>query len=353
MDMAQNLDASSRRKLVPVENGKPLRINDVEKDDKGASKPVSQHPNQYPSIPAKVHPNQYPSIPADASSRRKPVPVENDDGLEVLDKQNTEVHSVKSFDELPLSDQLGRGVYHMGFDEPSKVQERALPILLADPASNVILQSQYGTGKRAAALLSMIYRVDPGWKFPQGIFVSPTKELALHTGRMAEKMVKFCPEITIGYAVRGERVLRGQNVKHQILCGTPGTVLDWMLVFKVLDPTNVKIIVWDEADVMITLQGHQDQSIRIYKNLGNDCQIILLSATRTDEVIKFANTVVPDPIVIQLRQEEESLDNIKQRYVVCRNREVKFQALSNLCGIVSIGQCVVFCRVSTLTLPWR
>ena len=74
--------------------------------------------------------------------------------------------------------------------------------------------------------------------------------------------------------------------------------------------------------------------------------MLLFSSTYDDEVMKFAKTVVPDPIIIRLRREEESLDNIKQYYVVCRDKEDKFQALSNMYGVVSIGQCIVFCHVS-------
>ena len=82
------------------------------------------------------------------------------------------------------------------------------------------------------------------------------------------------------------------------------------------------------------------------RTLPKDCQMLLFSATYDDDVMKFAKTVVPDPIIIRLRREEESLDNIKQYYVVCRDKEDKFQALSNMYGVVSIGQCIVFCQVS-------
>ena len=78
--------------------------------------------------------------------------------------------------------------------------------------------------------------------------------------------------------------------------------------------------------------------------------MLLFSATYDDEVMKFAETVVPDPIVIRLRREEESLDNIKQYYVVCRDQEDKVEALSDMYAVVSIGQCIVFCQVSTVTL---
>ena len=76
--------------------------------------------------------------------------------------------------------------------------------------------------------------------------------------------------------------------------------------------------------------------------------MLLFSATYDEEVMKFATTVVPDPLKIRLRREEESLDNIKQFYVVCRDKEEKFQALSNMYGVLSMGQCIVFCHVSTL-----
>ena len=71
--------------------------------------------------------------------------------------------------------------------------------------------------------------------------------------------------------------------------------------------------------------------------------MLLFSATYDDEVMTFAKTVAPDLIIIRQR---ESLENIKQYYVVCRDKEDKFQALSNMYYVVSIGQCIVFCHVS-------
>ena len=75
--------------------------------------------------------------------------------------------------------------------------------------------------------------------------------------------------------------------------------------------------------------------------------MVLFFTTYDEEAMKFATTVVPDPVIIRLRRAEESLDNIKQFYVICRDKEDKFQALSNMYGVVSVGQCIVFCQVST------
>ncbi|XP_044176836.1 ATP-dependent RNA helicase DBP5-like [Acropora millepora] len=253
-------------------------------------------------------------------------------------------HSVKSFEELPLSEQLRRAVYDMGFNNPSKIQETALPMLLADPPNNMIVQSQPGTGKTAAFVMAMLSRVDETQEFTQGICLLPTYELALQTGQVAEKMSKFCPEIKIGYAVRGKRVLPGHKVTDHILFGTPGIMLDWILRHKAVDPRKIKMLVLDDASFMIAIQGHQDNCIRIQKKLPEDCQIVLCSETYDDELMEFADRVVLNPSVICLNLKEEIHNNVKQVYVVCRDQTEKQQALSNMYGLVPIGQCIAFCR---------
>ncbi len=88
------------------------------------------------------------------------------------------------------------------------------------------------------------------------------------------------------------------------------------------------------------------RTISISRNLGQNCQMLLFSATYEGEVMKFAQAVIPnDPVVIRLRREEESLDNIKQYYIECNCVEDKFQALSNIYGTISIGQSMIFCQV--------
>ena len=94
------------------------------------------------------------------------------------------LYSVKSFEALNLKPQLLKGVYGMGFSAPSKIQETALPTLLADPPQNMIAQSQSGTGKTAAFVLAMLSRVDTSKSYPQILCLSPTYELALQTKLM-------------------------------------------------------------------------------------------------------------------------------------------------------------------------
>nr|XP_010959315.1 ATP-dependent RNA helicase DDX19A-like [Camelus bactrianus] len=239
--------------------------------------------------------------------------VDNTNQVEVLQRDpNSPLYSVKSFEELRLKPQLLQGVYAMGFNRPSKIQENALPMMLAEPPQNLIAQSQSGTGKTAAFVLAMLSRVEPAERYPQCLCLSPTYELALQTGKVIEQMGKFHPELKLAYAVRGNKLERGQKISEHIVIGTPGTVLDWCSKLKFIDPKKIKVFVLDEADVMIATQGHQDQSIRIQRMLPRNCQMLLFSATFEDSVWKFAQKVVPDPNIIKLKREEETLDTIKQ-----------------------------------------
>ncbi|CAL1543690.1 unnamed protein product [Lymnaea stagnalis] len=283
--------------------------------------------------------------------------VQSKSDIEVQRKDPTSpLYSVKSFEALHLKPELLKGVYDMGFNAPSKIQETALPTLLADPPTNMIAQSQSGTGKTAAFVLTMLSRVNISLNYPQCLCLAPTYELALQIGEVTKQMSKHMTGLQIMYAVRGERIARGQHLSCHIIIGTPGTTMDWAFKLKAFDMSKIKVFVLDEADVMISLQGHQDQSYRLQRGLSGSCQMLLFSATYDTSVMEFAEKIIPnDPIVIKLRREEESLDNIKQYYIECTSQEEKFEALSNIYGAISIGQSMIFCatRKTAATLAER
>lgn len=271
--------------------------------------------------------------------------VDSKKDIEVQRKDpNSPLFSVKTFEALHLKPNLLKGVYAMGFNAPSKIQETALPTLLADPPQNMIAQSQSGTGKTAAFVLAMLSRVDTSKAYPQVLCMSPTYELAIQTGEVAAKMARFCPEIKLKYAVRGEELPRNTKITDHIIIGTPGKMLDWGLKFKMYDLSKIRVFVLDEADVMIDRQGHQDQCIRIHKCLPPTCQMMFFSATYDGPIMEFAEIIVPNPLIIRLLREEESLDNIKQYYVKCRGQDEKYRSICNIYGVVTIGQAIIFCH---------
>jgi len=287
--------------------------------------------------------------PADASLINKILRsqlVSTKSDIEILrNDPNSPLFHVKNFKDLRLKPELLRGIYDMGFNAPSKIQETALPALLADPPTNMIAQSQSGTGKTAAFVLTMLSRVDPSKPYPQCICLAPTYELALQIGDVTKKMSQHMSTVSVCFAIRGETTYaRGESITDHIIIGTPGTMFDWCAKFKRFDLQKVNVFVLDEADVMIDKQGHADQSIRIQKLLRKDCQLLLFSATYDDPIMKFAMAIVSNPMIIRLKREEESLDNIRQFYIECRDQTDKFEALSNIYGSITIGQSMIFCH---------
>uniref|UniRef100_A0A1B0DJZ5 RNA helicase n=1 Tax=Phlebotomus papatasi TaxID=29031 RepID=A0A1B0DJZ5_PHLPP len=337
------ISASEAKELTSLVNNLDItRPSDAEKDKNEAGEAAAGEQDDTAS-------------PADTSLLRKIIRkglVESKQDLEIQRKDpSSPLYSVKTFDALRLKPELLKGVYAMGFNAPSKIQETAVPTLLAHPPQNLIAQSQSGTGKTAAFVLAMLSRVDTSENYPQVLCLSPTYELAIQTGEVAAKMAKFCPDIRLQYAVRGEEVARGHKLDCHIIIGTPGKMLDWGVKFRVFDLKKIRVFVLDEADVMIATQGHQDQCIRIHKHLSKDCQMMFFSATYEREVMEFAEYIVENPVIIRLKREQESLDNIKQYYVKCRNQEEKYQAIQNVYGVITVGQAIIFCHTRK-TASW-
>lgn len=158
--------------------------------------------------------------------------------------------------------ELLNGLYAMNFKKPSKIQETALPLLLNDPPHNMIGQSQSGTGKTAAFVLTILSRLDYSQpNVPQALCLAPSRELARQIMDVVQKMGKFLEKLTVQFAIP-QALERGATVQSQVVVGTPGTVQD-MIRRKTLDVRGIKVFVLDEADNMLDQQGLGDQCIRV------------------------------------------------------------------------------------------
>lgn len=153
------------------------------------------------------------------------------------------------------------GLYAMNFRKPSKIQERALPLLLMNPPQNLIGQSQSGTGKTAAFTLNMLSRVDPNIPSPQALVLAPSRELARQIMGVIQTMGSFIPGLLV-YPAVPDPARRNQKVEGHIVVGTPGTVTD-LIRRKQFDITQMKVLVLDEADNMLDQQGLGDQCKRV------------------------------------------------------------------------------------------
>ncbi|KAI9099380.1 putative DBP5-RNA helicase [Phlyctochytrium arcticum] len=257
---------------------------------------------------------------------------------------NSPIYSaVSSFEDLGLHPDLLKGIYAMGFQRPSKIQETALPMLISNPPKNMIGQSQSGTGKTAAFVLTMLSRVSFTLQAPQALCLAPSRELARQIMDAVREMGKYT-SVTTAFAIK-DSVPRGTNVTEHIVVGTPGTVWD-LMKRRALDVSNMRIFVLDEADNMLDQQGLGDQSLRVklFPSMPTDCQIVLFSATFPSAVRQFAAKFAPNSNMISLRQEELSVEGIKQFYMDCKSEEHKTEVLCALYGLLTIGQSIIFCR---------
>jgi ATP-dependent RNA helicase DDX19/DBP5 len=80
--------------------------------------------------------------------------------------------------------------------------------------------------------------------------------------------------------------------------------------------------------------------------------MMLFSATYDKEVMDFAEKIIPDATIFRLNRDEESLDNIKQYYILCKHQDEKYQAIANIYGVITIGQAMIFCHVSNYQYHW-
>ena len=154
----------------------------------------------------------------------------------------------------------------MRFTKPSKIQEKALPLLLRDPPTNMIGQSQSGTGKTAAFVLNMLSRLDYSPNMtntPQALVLAPSRELARQILGVIQIMGSFVEGLTSGVAIPTDVANRNRGgLKVQIVVGTPGTTMD-MIKRRQLVADKIKVLVLDEADNMLDQQGLGDQCIRV------------------------------------------------------------------------------------------
>ena len=153
------------------------------------------------------------------------------------------------------------GIYAMNFRKPSKIQERALPLLLANPPTNMIGQSQSGTGKTAAFVLNMLARIDLRVPTPQALVLAPSRELARQIMGVVAVMGQFIQGLNVVQAIPDPAQRRSQ-IQGQIVVGTPGTTMD-LIRRRQLDASQMKVLVLDEADNMLDQQGLGDQCTRV------------------------------------------------------------------------------------------
>ncbi|KAL8889905.1 MAG: hypothetical protein Q9205_003021 [Flavoplaca limonia] len=260
---------------------------------------------------------------------------------------NNPLYSLKRFEDLGVDANILKGIYEMRFTKPSKIQEKALPLLLTNPPTNMIGQSQSGTGKTAAFVLNILIRLDlstpEARQQPQAMVLAPSRELARQIHGVIQIMGRYVEGLQIASSIPADRDSRGKFLDGQVVVGTPGTTMD-LIKKRLIDPRGIKVLVLDEADNMLDQQGLGDQCLRVKKMLPPNIQVVLFSATFPDNVVQYAERFAPNSNQITLRHEELTVEGIKQLYLDCPSENAKYDSLVKLYGLMTIGSSIIFVK---------
>ncbi|KXG44730.1 DEAD/DEAH box helicase [Tepidibacillus decaturensis] len=208
---------------------------------------------------------------------------------------------------------------HKGFQKPTMIQEKAVPLILE--GKDVISESPTGTGKTITYLLPLLERIDLEKKVTQAIIIAPSRELVMQIYEEIQRWAQGS-EITSASFIGGANIkLQLEKIKKhpQIVVGTTGRLLE-LIKMKKLKMHNVKMIVVDEFDMLI-VQDHIENVQSIIKATQKERQLLFFSATLSKENEQLAKRWMKDPQVIRIEKKKDSESNVEHIYFVSELRD--------------------------------
>ena len=256
------------------------------------------------------------------------------------------------FSDLGLSSELSRAVADLGYESPTPIQEKSIPVVLM--GRDILGSAQTGTGKTASFTLPMIDILASGRakaRLPRTLILAPTRELAAQVADPFEKFSvnnKLSMALLIGgvsFADQNAALSKGVDV----LIATPGRLLDHFERGKVL-LNDVKILVIDEADRMLDM-GFIPDVERIVGLLPRMRQTLFFSATLSDDIQKIGSKFVMNPKIIEVAPPASTAETVAQ-HLIWTETKSKRQVLRDLLAVEQVKNAVIFCNrkrdISTL-----
>ena len=246
-----------------------------------------------------------------------------------------------SFSELRCPQVLVDALVRQGIREATPVQEQAIPAVRS--GRDAIVQAQTGTGKTLAFLLPIVERIKGNAAVAQALVVSPTRELAMQTARVA-KMLADAAGIRTTLIYGGQDIERQKDKlrqKPQLIIATPGRLLDHLRRHSV-ELSQVNKVVLDEADELMRL-GFVEDVETMLEALAGDHQLMLFSATMPERIRALTRRYMKEPREITVQPERVTLDNIEQ-VIVDTREETKIDKLCELLNKYQPYLAMVFCH---------
>ncbi|HHV28175.1 DEAD/DEAH box helicase [Acetivibrio mesophilus] len=246
------------------------------------------------------------------------------------------------FSQMPISGEILRAVEDMGYEEATSIQTKSIPIIIS--GRDMIGHSQTGTGKTAAFGIPALERINAEDKALQALVLCPTRELAIQASGEIRKFAKYKHGIKALPIYGGQpidRQIKALKQGVQIVVGTPGRVMDHMRR-RTLKLKSVSMVVLDEADEMLNM-GFRDDIETILKEIPEERQTVLFSATMSKDILSLAKSYLKDPELVKVVHKQLTVAGIEQNYCeVSQSR--KLEVLSRLLDMYNPKLSLVFCN---------
>ncbi|NDB86326.1 MAG: DEAD/DEAH box helicase, partial [Alphaproteobacteria bacterium] len=209
---------------------------------------------------------------------------------------------------------------------------------------DIIAQAQSGTGKTATFTIGALSRVNTESDTTQILCLSPTRELSIQTANVMKGIGSMINNLRVQVLVGGSSIdedigsLKG-NVPH-IIAGCPGRVYDMMRRNHILSK-NIKLVILDEADEMLS-SGFKEQVYNIFQNFNSDIQVALFSATLPEHINGITSKFMRNPVRIQVKAEQLTLEGISQYYIAVEDDRQKYLTLKDLYSYMSVSQTIIY-----------
>ena len=250
---------------------------------------------------------------------------------------------MNTFQDLGLNQDLLNAINDLGFEKPSEVQDKTIPILL-NQETDIVSLAQTGTGKTAAFGFPMLQKIDVNSRTTQGLILSPTRELCLQITNEIQLYGKYLKGLNVTAIYGGASISDQANkVKKgaQIIVATPGRMKD-MISRNMVDISKIEYCVLDEADEMLNMGFYEDIT-EILSHTPKDKSTWLFSATMPKEVSTIAKKFMHKPIEITVGNRNESTNQVSHEYYLVNARD-RYLALKRLADANPDIFSVVFCR---------
>jgi ATP-independent RNA helicase DbpA len=250
--------------------------------------------------------------------------------------------SATDFSKLGLKAELTAVLAELGFERPTEIQAKALPVLLQ--GRDLIGQSKTGSGKTLAFSLPILQKIDLSLRRPQALVLCPTRELAVQVAREIRRVGRKLPGLGVAVLTGGQPVgaqIPTLRMGSHIAVGTPGRVLDH-LKRQSLDLRRASTVVLDEADRMLDM-GFEEQMQEIFAVLPEKRQTVLFSATFPERIEEISRGTQNDPVRVTVENTEAS---VAIEELACEvQEEDKLSALLWVLRERGPEQAIVFCNL--------